>query len=76
MLRAPNRLASPELVRRALGGDRNYRPIEDDDEDRTVTPDPSPRTPLSPRTLRKLTHEDVTTTKTAPSPSSPLRNGR
>lgn len=77
MLRAPNRLASPELVRRALGGDRNYRPIEDDDDERTVTPDPSsPRTPLSPRTLRKLTHEDVTTTTTAaPPPASPIRNG-
>ncbi|CAB3250004.1 unnamed protein product [Arctia plantaginis] len=80
MLRASNRLASPELVRRALGADRNYRPIEDDDDERTVTPEaPSPRTqtPLSPRTLRKLTHEDVTTTTTAmPAPSSPVRNGR
>lgn len=79
MLRAPNRLASPELVRRALGGDRTYRPIEDDDDERTVTPElPSPRTPLSPRTLRKLTHEDVTTTttNTAPPPASPVRNGR
>ncbi|KAJ8729425.1 hypothetical protein PYW08_001006 [Mythimna loreyi] len=78
MLRAPNRLASPELVRRALGGDRNYRPIEDDDDERTVTPEPpSPRTPLSPRTLRKLSHEDVTTTTTvvAPPPASPIRNG-
>lgn len=80
MLRAPNRLASPELVRRALG-DRHYRPIEDDDDERTVTPEPpSPRTPLSPRTLRKLTHEDVTTTTTATTPppksASPLRNGR
>ncbi|XP_063529853.1 tensin-1 isoform X2 [Cydia strobilella] len=77
MLRAPNRLASPELVRRALGGDRSYRPIEDDDE-RVATPEPpSPHTPVSPRTLRKLTHEDVTTTTTAvPPPASPLRNGR
>ncbi|XP_050669986.1 tensin isoform X3 [Leptidea sinapis] len=77
MLRASNRLASPELVRRALG-DRTYHPIEDDDE-RTITPDPAPRTPLSPRTLRKLTHEDVTTTTTTVSPpkdTSPPRNGR
>ncbi|KAI5641467.1 phosphotyrosine-binding domain-containing protein [Phthorimaea operculella] len=80
MLRAPNRLASPELVRRALGGKRDYRPIEDDDEvDRVATPEP-PRAPapLSPRTLRKLTHEDVTTTATkgsSPTPS-PLRNGK
>lgn len=80
MLRASNRLASPELVRRALGGDRGYRGIEDDDDERTVTPEPSPRTPLSPRTLRKLTHDDVTTTTTTtttvPPPSSPLHNGR
>ncbi|XP_053621802.1 tensin-1 isoform X1 [Plodia interpunctella] len=78
MLRAPNRLASPELVRRALGGDRNYRPIEDDDDERTVTPEPSsPRTPLSPRAIRKLTHEDVTvTTNTTQPSSSPQRNGR
>ncbi|XP_022112452.2 tensin isoform X3 [Pieris rapae] len=75
MLRASNRLASPELVRRALGTDRGYQHIEDDDDERTITPDPSPRTPLSPRTLRKLTYEDVTTTTTA-APSSPLRNGR
>ncbi|XP_059060648.1 tensin-1 isoform X3 [Achroia grisella] len=78
MLRASNRLASPELVRRALGNDRNYRHIEDDDDERTVTPEPpSPRTPLSPRTFRKLTHEDVTTTTTAtPPPVSPQSNGR
>ncbi|CAG4944815.1 unnamed protein product [Colias eurytheme] len=79
MLRASNRLASPELVRRALGSDRGYQPIEDDDDERTITPDPSPRTPLSPRTLRKLTYEDVTTTTTTPSvpqPASPLTNGR
>ncbi|CAK1549913.1 unnamed protein product [Leptosia nina] len=78
MLRASNRLASPELVRRALGHDRGYQGIEDDDDERTITPDPSPRTPLSPRTLRKLTCEDVTTTKTSstPAPASPLRNGR
>lgn len=78
MLRAPNRLASPELVRRALGGDRNYRPIEDDDDERTITPEPaSPCAPLSPRTLKKLTHEDVTTTTvTSPPPASPVRNGR
>ncbi|XP_039763178.1 tensin-1 isoform X2 [Pararge aegeria] len=78
MLRASNRLASPELVRRALGSDRSYRGIEDDDDERTVTPEPSPRTPLSPRTLRKLTHDDVTTTTvtTVPQPSSPLHNGR
>ncbi|XP_047516314.1 tensin isoform X3 [Pieris napi] len=75
MLRASNRLASPELVRRALGTDRGYQHIEDDDDERTITPDPSPRTPLSPRTLRKLTYEDVTTTTTA-APASPLRNGR
>ncbi|XP_045520492.1 tensin isoform X2 [Pieris brassicae] len=75
MLRASNRLASPELVRRALGTDRGYQHIEDDDDERTITPDQSPRTPLSPRTLRKLTCEDVTTTTTA-APASPLRNGR
>ncbi|XP_049864999.1 tensin isoform X2 [Pectinophora gossypiella] len=75
MLRAPNRLASPELVRRALGGDRSYKPIEDDDDERAPTPD-AVRTPLSPRTLRKLTHEDVTTTSTAATTPSPLRNGR
>lgn len=76
MLRASNRLASPELVRRALG-DRSYQPIEDDDDERTVTPKPSPRT-LSPRTLRNFTHEDVTTTTTTilPPPTSPVRNGR
>lgn len=72
MLRASNRLASPELVRRV------YRPVEDDDDERTVTPEPSPRTPLSPRTLRKLTHDDVTTTTTTtiPSPATPVTNGR
>lgn len=79
MLRASNRLASPDLVRRALGSDTNYQPIEDDDDERTVTPEPSPRAPLSPLTLRKFTHEDVittTTTATLPPPSSPARNGR
>lgn len=81
MLRASNRLASPELVRRALGSDRNYRPIEDDDDECTVTPEPSPRTPLSPRTLRKMAHEHVTTTTTTtiqstPPAISPIRNGR
>lgn len=76
MLRAPNRLASPELVRRALGGDRSYRPIEDDDDERTITPDPSPRAPVSPRTIRKLTHEDVTTTTSAAPQNSSVRNGR
>lgn len=72
MLRASNRLASPELVRRV------YRPVEDDDDERTVTPEPSPRTPLSPRTLRKLTHDDITTTTTTtiPSPATPVTNGR
>lgn len=70
MLRAPNRLASPELVRRALGGDRSYRPIDDDEPPSPRAPAPSPG-PVSPRTLRKLTHEDVTTTT-----STPLRNGR
>ncbi|CAG5022077.1 unnamed protein product [Parnassius apollo] len=78
MLRASNRLASPELVRRALGPDRPYHHIEDDDDERTVTPDPhSPRTPLSPRTLRKFTHEEVvTTTSTTPRQTSPQPNGR
>ncbi|XP_046961886.1 tensin-1 isoform X2 [Vanessa cardui] len=77
MLRASNRLASPELVRRALGSDRGYRAIEDDDDERTVTPDPQ-RTPLSPRTLRKFTHDDITTTTTTtiPPPASPVRNGK
>ncbi|XP_063838727.1 tensin-1 isoform X3 [Ostrinia nubilalis] len=77
MLRAPNRLASPELVRRALGGDRSYRPIDDDDDERTVTPEPSsPRTPVSPRTAKKLTHEDITTTTTTLPQNTTLRNGR
>ncbi|CAH0725822.1 unnamed protein product, partial [Brenthis ino] len=78
MLRASNRLASPELVRRALGSDRGYKAIEDDDDERTVTPEPSPRTPLSPRTLRKLTHDDVTTTTTTtlPQTDAPVSNGR
>ncbi|XP_061378898.1 tensin-1 isoform X3 [Danaus plexippus] len=80
MLRASNRLASPELVRRALGTDRNYKGIEDDDDDRILTPEPSPRNPLSPRTVRKFSHENVTTTTTTttsiPPPTSPLRNGR
>ncbi|XP_041979753.1 tensin-2-like isoform X3 [Aricia agestis] len=77
MLRAANRLASPELVRRALG-ERPYRPIEDDDDERTATPEPRPPAPLSPRTLRKLTHEDVTTTTVSPvpPPESPQTNGR
>lgn len=73
MLRAPHRLASPELVRRALGSDRSYRPIEDEDEER-ATPEPRAHTP---RTLRKLTHEDLTTTtKAIPPPASPVTNGR
>lgn len=78
MLRASNRLASPELVRRALGSDRSYKGIEDDDDERTITPDPSPRTPLSPRTLRKLTHDDITTTTTTtvPPPATPVTNGK
>lgn len=80
MLRASNRLASPELVRRALGTDRNYRTIEDDDDERTITPEPSPRTPLSPHSLRKLSHENITTTTrtitSTPPPVSPIRNGR
>lgn len=81
MLRASNRLASPELVRRALGTDRNYKGIEDDDDDRILTPEPSPRNPLSPRTVRKFSHENVTTTTATtttsiPPPTSPLRNGR
>ncbi|CAG9784410.1 unnamed protein product [Diatraea saccharalis] len=76
MLRTPNRLASPELVRRALGGNRSYRPIEDDDDERTATPEPSPRTPLSPRTIRKLTHEDVTTTATTVPQSTTISNGK
>ncbi|XP_048483378.1 tensin-2 isoform X2 [Plutella xylostella] len=65
MLRAPHRLASPELVRRALGRP-GYRPIDDDDE----PPPPSPRPQLS--TLKKFTHEDVTTTT---SPQT-ITNGR
>ncbi|GBP44993.1 hypothetical protein EVAR_33421_1 [Eumeta japonica] len=73
MLRASNRLASPELVRRALGGDSSYRPIEDDDDELPrVTGHPA-------RTLKKLTHEDITTTTSpvkTPAPVSPLRNGR
>ncbi|KAJ0181854.1 hypothetical protein K1T71_002576 [Dendrolimus kikuchii] len=80
MLRSSNRLASPELVRRALGSDRNYRLIEDDDDERTITPEPSPRTTQSPHTLRKLIHEDITTTTrtvtSTPPPVSPIRNGR
>ncbi|KAL4708121.1 hypothetical protein ACJJTC_009900 [Scirpophaga incertulas] len=76
MLRAPNRLASPELVRRALGSDRSYRPIEDDDEERNPTPEPSPTTPISPRTTRKLTHEDVTTTTTSTPQTASITNGR
>lgn len=79
MLRSSNRLASPELVRRALGTERNYRVIEDDDDDRTMTPEPSPRIPLSPRTLRKLTHEDIITTNTTtslPKTASPVRHER
>lgn len=78
MLRAPHRLASPELVRRALGTDASYRPIEDDDDERTATPEPSPRTsivPSTPRTLRKFTHENINTTTTVPT-ASPVTNGR
>ncbi|CAG9098697.1 unnamed protein product [Plutella xylostella] len=65
MLRAPHRLASPELVRRALGRP-GYRPIDDDDE----PPPPSPRPQHA--TLKKFTHEDVTTTT---SPQT-ITNGR
>lgn len=80
MLRAPHRLASPELVRRALGSDASYRPIEDDDDERIPTPEPSTRTPIAPatpRTLRKFSHEDLTTTTTTvPPTASPVTNGR
>lgn len=75
MLRAPHRLASPELVRRVLGSNNNYQTIEDDD----VTPEPSPRTPLAPatpKTTRKLTHEDLTVTTTVPPTAIPVTNGR
>ncbi|XP_068620803.1 tensin-2 isoform X1 [Battus philenor] len=68
MLRPANRLASPELVRRA------YRP---QDDERTITPDPpSPRTPLSPVTLRKFTHDQLITTSTTARQTSPQQNGR
>lgn len=76
MLRAPHRLASPELVRRALGADTTYRPIEDDDDERTTTPH-TPLAPATPRTLRKFTHENLTTTATTvPPTASPVTNGR
>lgn len=75
MLRAPHRLASPELVRRVLGSDASYRPIEDDDDERAT---PELRAPHTPRTLRKLTQEDLTTTTTRSVPplASPVTNGR
>lgn len=76
MLRTSNRLASPELVRRAIGGDRSYRPIDDDDDAfvRNSPTDPIARPAPSPRTVKKLMHEDVTTVKSTP--DTPLENER
>lgn len=76
MLRASHRLASPELVRRALGGNQSFRHIDDDDDDEPVANSISTNnhTLSSPRTLKKFTHENVTTTAT--SPGSPHQNGR
>lgn len=77
MLRATNRLASPELVRRALCPDPGYRHIDDED-DAPTTPRHQPeirKHPLSPPTLRKVPQDvSATTPKTATPP--PVTNGR